>query len=100
MVVIVMALILKMLDIAIPDDSRIKDKQQEKIKKREELKEEIERLWSMKKVTVIPIMIGALGCVSQRFDSYMEQIGIVAQLQVIQKTALLGIARILRMISI
>ena len=50
----------------------------------------------MKKATVIPVVIGALGCISQRFDSYMEKTGITVQLQVIQKTALLGTARILR----
>ena len=45
----------------------------------------------------IPVVIGALGCISQRFDSYMEKIGITEQLQVIQKIALLGTARIVGM---
>ena len=36
------------------------------------LKEEIGRLWNMKKVTVVPIVIGALGCISQRFDIWLK----------------------------
>ena len=46
----------------------------------------------MKKLTVIPVVIGALGCISNCFESYIEKIGV----QVVQKTALLGTANILR----
>ena len=28
----------------------------------------------MKKVTVIPVVIGALGCISNSFESYMEKV--------------------------
>ena len=42
----------------------------------------------MKNVTVVPAVIGALGCISQRSDWYMENTGIAVQIQVIQKTAL------------
>ena len=48
-------------------------------------------------VTVIRVVIGVLVCVSQRIGSYFEMTGITAQLQVIQKAALLGTERILRM---
>ena len=54
----------KMIDTVIPSDCRIKDKEQEKIEKYEQLKEEITRLWNMKTVTVILVVIGALGCIS------------------------------------
>ena len=50
----------------------------------------------MEKVTVIPVVIGALGCISYCFEEHMEKIGIDVKLQVIQKIALLGTARILR----
>ena len=86
----------KLIDIAIPGDSRLKDKEQEKNEKYEQLKEEIARLWNMKKVTGIPVVIGALGCISNCFGSYMEKIGAEVKLQVVQKTVLLGTANILR----
>ena len=86
----------KLIDIAIPGDSRVKDKEQEKIEKYEQLKEEIARLWNMKRVTVIPVVIGALGCISNCFGSYMEKIGVEVKLQVVQKTTLLGTENFLR----
>ena len=86
----------KIIDIAIPGDNRVKGKEQEQIERYQPLKEQIGNLWNMKKVTVIPVVIGALGCISYCFKEHMEKIGIDVKLQVIQKTALLGTARILR----
>ena len=49
-----------------------------------------------KKVTVIPIVVNALGTVSKDLENYIEQLGITIRLEHLQKTALLGTARILR----
>ena len=57
---------------------------------------ELKQLWSMKKVIVIPIIVGALGTVSKDLENYIEQLGITIWLEHLQKTALLGTARILR----
>ena len=50
----------------------------------------------MRKVIVIPVVIGALGAVSVNFKEHMKRIGVNVKLEVIQKTALLGTAKILR----
>ena len=50
----------------------------------------------MRKVIVIPDVIGALGAVSVNFKEYMTRIGVNVKLEVIHKTALLGTAKILR----
>ena len=60
------------------------------------LKEEVRRLWKMKNVTVLPIVISALGAMSRRFAGYVNKAGANIRLEIIQKTALLGIARLLR----
>ena len=60
------------------------------------LKEEVRRLWKMKTVTVLPIVIGTLGAVSQRFTGYVNKIGDNIRLEIIHETALLGAARLLR----
>ena len=86
----------KIIDIAVPGDVRVKDKELEKIEKYQLLREEVGRIWGMKKVIVVPVVIGALGAVSNGFDKHLEKIGINIKLEVIQKTALLGTARILR----
>ena len=50
----------------------------------------------MRKVILVPAVIGALGAVSVNFKEYMKRIGVNVRLEVIQKTVLLGTAKILR----
>ena len=69
----------------------MKDKELEKLEKYQLLK-----LRRMRKVIVVPFVIGALGAVSVNFKEYMKRIGVNVRLEVIQKTALLGTAKILR----
>ena len=73
------------------------EKEREKIDKHRPLCDEIARLWSMKKVEIIPV-VGALGAVSKQFEAYVEAIGIKMNVEHGQKTALLGSARILRLV--
>ena len=58
------------IDIAIPGDDRVKDKEYEKIEKYRLLKDEV--------------------AVSVNFGEYMKRIGVNVRLEVLQKTALLG----------
>ena len=60
------------------------------------LKDEIAKVWRLRKVVVVPLVIGALGAVSVNFKEYMKRIGVKVRLEVIQKIALLGTAKILR----
>ena len=84
------------IDIVVPGDTWIKQKEQEKIEKYQDLKREIARLWHLRKVSVIPVVVGALGCVMKEAEHYVEKIGIKIRTEVIQKKALLGTARTLR----
>ena len=70
----------------------MKDKELEKLEKYQLLKDEIAKVWRMRKVIVVSIVIGALGAVSVNFKEYMRQIGVNVRLEIIQKTALLGSA--------
>ena len=71
-------------------------KKKQKIEKYDELKREIRKLWIMKKVEVIPIVVGALGAISKKLDKWIEKLGIHIRIELLQTTALLGTARILR----
>ena len=84
------------IDIAVPGDNRVHEKEIEKIEKYQDLKREIIRIWKLKKAQVVPVVIGALGSVSKKLDKWMEEIGIHIGIGTLQKTALLGTARILR----
>ena len=52
-------------------------------------------MWKLKKVEIVPVVIGALGSVTKEFDRWIEKLGITLNVGVVQKTALLGTARIL-----
>ena len=49
----------------------------------------------MKKVVVIPIIVGALGIITKKFEKYIENLGIEIRIENVQKSALLGRARII-----
>ena len=52
------------------------------------MKDEIANVWHMRKVIVVPVVIGALGAVSISFNEYMKRIGVNVRLEVIQKNSI------------
>lgn len=53
-------------------------------------------LWELRKVEVVPIVVGALGAVTENIEKWIKNLGITVRLEHLQKTALLGTARIIR----
>ncbi|TWW76591.1 hypothetical protein D4764_13G0012530 [Takifugu flavidus] len=83
------------IDVAIPSDSNIRKKEHAKLEKYQGLKEEMERMWGMK-ATVVPVVIGTLGVVTPNLSRWLQQIpGTTSEISV-QKSAVLGTAKILR----
>ena len=76
------------IDIAVPDDVRVGEKEREKIEKYQDLKREIGRLWKLKMVEVVPTVIGAFGNGTKEFDGWIGKLGITNNVGVMQKTAL------------
>ena len=81
----------KIVDFAVPADCGIKLKECEKKDKYLDLARELKKLWNMQ-VTIIPIVIGAFGTVSQGLLKDLVDL----EFGGIQTTALLKTARILR----
>ena len=73
------------IDVAIPGDKRITDKEKEKIEKYQKLKREILRLWNLKKINVIHVALGALGNVTKNFEKYVDKIRIKVDLHLYKK---------------
>ena len=48
----------------------------------------------MRTTTVVPVVIGALGVISDKFERHIEKLGVKIAIDIIQKTALLGTAMI------
>ncbi|KAK7930440.1 hypothetical protein WMY93_006835 [Mugilogobius chulae] len=83
------------VDVAIPSDGNIRRKEHEKLEKYQGLREELEKAWKVK-ATVVPVVIGALGAVTPKLDEWLQHIpGSTSDISV-QKSAVLGTARILR----
>ena len=85
-----------LIDTACPFDTCIEKKRGEKCTNYSELKYEIAKIWKMRKVAVIPVVLGALGTVAKHFEKWMEKLDLDLTIEVLQKPCLLGTARIIR----
>ena len=84
------------MDVAWPWDHRVYEKESAKIEKCQDLKIEIRKLWAMRRVEVVPVVVDALGAVTKRLNTWPDKLGISMNTGLLQKTALLEAARILR----
>ena len=85
----------KIIEFAMPYDSRVNAKEVEKIEKYQDLAREVQKLWNMR-TKVIPIIIGALGTTPKKLSKRLEDLGIETRIVELQKTAIIHSARILR----
>ena len=83
------------IDVAIPEDGEVKEKEAEKVEKHQNLVRELKRMWEVK-TKVVPTVMGDLGTVPLRLKGNLKDIGVDTSITLIQKSALLGSARILR----
>ena len=70
------------IDIAVPGDAGIVE-----IEKYQDLRREVARLWNV---------VGALGAVTPNLSKHLDAIGVTTRIELLQKAALLGTARLLR----
>ena len=85
------------IDIAIPRDWKVELKEREKTEKYKDLAREIRKLWKVK-TAVAPVVVDALGTLPGGLGTQLqlERMEIILPVKLLQKTALLGTARILR----
>ena len=84
-----------LIDIAVPGDIRVASKEMEKIEKYQDLARELRKIWQVK-VKVVPVVVGALGTIPKALGKHLDEIGTNVRVDLLQKAALLGTARILR----
>ena len=84
------------IDIALPEDIKVSKKEREKIERYQELKREIKRMWNIRSIKVIPVVVRTAGSTSQKLKSCREELEVVISTALLQKTALLGTACILK----
>ena len=83
----------KIVAFAVPADHRVKLKENEKKEKYLDLARELKKLWNMK-VTIVPIVIGALGTVTEGLLKGLEDLEVRRRVETIQTS--LRTARIVR----
>ena len=85
-----------LIDVAIPWDTRVKEKSREKMEKYHDLKMEIRRLWNAE-VEIVPIILGALGAIPDDLKRNLGKVGCTnLEPGLLQKSVLLATARIIR----
>ena len=80
---------------AVPADRNVVRKEAEKKLKFKSLGIEIERMWNLK-CTIIPVIIGATGIVTQSLKKNLQAIPGTHSIDSLQKTAILGTSHILQ----
>nr|XP_061795480.1 uncharacterized protein K02A2.6-like [Nerophis lumbriciformis] len=79
----------------IPNNSNTRKKEHEKLENYKWLKEELERAWKVN-AAVVPVVIGTQGTVSATLEKWLQQIpGVTSDIPV-QRSAVLGTAKVLR----
>ena len=83
------------IDVSCPSDVNVTAKENEKIAKYSGLRVELSKMWECE-CTVIPVVIGGLGGLSEKFVDYINQIPAEISADLCQKITLLGSEKIMR----
>lgn len=84
-----------LIDVAVPWDTRVEEKEREKIDKYQDLKIEIRRIWDMP-VEIVPIIIGTLGTIPRSLKRNLEKLEAEVAPGLMQKSVILETAHIIR----
>jgi len=84
-----------LIDVAIPADRDVVQKEAEKKLKYNSLCIEMQRMWNLK-CTVVPVIIGATGMVTRSLRKNLEAVPGKHSIDSLQKTAILGTAHTIR----
>ena len=84
-----------LIDVAIPADRNVVQKEAEKKLIYKSLCIEIYRMWNLKR-TIVPVRIGATGIVTRSLRKNLEAVPGKHSIDSVQKTAILGTSHIIR----
>jgi len=84
-----------LIDVAIPADRNVVQKEAEKKLKYKNLCIEIKRMWNLK-CTIVPVINGATGTVTRSLSKNLETVPGKYSIDSLQKTAILGTSHIIR----
>eukprot|EP00957_Ditylum_brightwellii_P074607 5669297-Ditylum_brightwellii.AAC.1 len=90
----------QIIGIVVPFDTNVVDKTAEKITKYRDLEIALKKNWDVKKIQTISIVVGSFGTVCTSFWHYLSKVSTFIRPELVQKTAVLGTAHMLRHVLI
>ena len=84
-----------LIDTVYPFDTRINEKEQNKIEIYGYFRNKIKVIWKCREMVIVPVIVGALSIIS-KFEKWVEKLEINVQIPLLQKACLLGTGKILR----
>ena len=88
----------QLIEIAVPGDKRDEMKEKEEIENYSDLKRDAKKIRNISQLAMVPIVVGALGVTSKKFNNWLKKLGVKSRTELLQKTALLGTARIIKQV--
>jgi len=85
-----------LLDVSIPVDFNIVEKEREKIQKHKDLCFELQQIWKLRTIKFVPIVIGVTGSFTKNLQNYLDELPGIHKLGSLLKAAILGSAHLLR----
>ena len=76
------------MDFAVQADHTVKNKDRQKVDKYLDLTEEVKTLWNIR-VTMIPIVVGVLGTITEGLEKRMEEVETSGRIETKQTRALM-----------
>ena len=86
----------KIIEFSCSFDSRIEEREKDKMKGYNDLKRELKKICNMPVMKVIPFLVGALGTTPKKLKQRLSDIGTKTRIVELQKTTILYTTRILR----
>jgi hypothetical protein len=86
----------QLIDVAVPMDLNVVAKYSDKLTKYRGIEISVQKSWDLRKVRVVPIIVGALGTVCDGLVDNLHRISPNLDVGVVQKAALLGTSHVLR----
>ena len=85
-----------LIDIAVPAERNIQLKEQEKIDNYSKVRQELKKIRNLSQVVVVPVVIVSLRVISKRLKDWLKKLDVKSGIELLQKAALLGSAKIIR----
>ena len=85
-----------LLDVSIPADFNIVEKEHEKIQKYHDPCLELQQIWNLQTIKFLPIVIGVTGSYTQNLQKHLDELPGKHKLGPLLKAAILGSTHLLR----